>query len=71
MKMIILTDTFNGRQISKHRTVLAAVRAEMKHSRDVERRNGKGHYVWYNITSSDGSDIAEEIMDAKMSLDFC
>ena len=64
-KMIILTDTFNGRKISSHRTVEAAVRAQKKHLAAVKRGHGSSSYLTYSITSSDGSDISEEIYRAE------
>jgi len=58
---IILTDTFNARQISRHRTVAAAVAARTKHLRAVRRANGPGSYLTYSIKASDGADISDEI----------
>lgn len=48
--MITLTDTFNNTVISRHRTILAAVRAERKHLRAVKRANGKDSFLTYKIT---------------------
>lgn len=59
--MIILTDTFNSCIISRHRTIAAAIRARNKHARDLVRRNGPNHYVWYSITDSSGADISEQV----------
>jgi predicted Zn-dependent protease len=66
--MIILTDTFNGRKISSHRTVEAAVKAEKKHLKAVKKANGSSSYLTYSIASSDGRDIGEEIDRARMSV---
>lgn len=66
--MIILTDTFNGRVISRHRTVEAAVKAEKKHLAAVKRANGQDSYLTYSITSTDGRDIGEEIDRAREAL---
>ena len=52
--MYILRDSFNDRDISKHRTLLAAMQARSKHSRAVERANGKGSFVTYSILDHDG-----------------
>lgn len=60
----ILTDTFNGRQISTHRTIEAAQAACNRHSRMVERTCGSGSFVRYSITSSTGRDIYEELAAA-------
>lgn len=56
-----LIDTHNGRTLSRHRTILAAVRAEFSHARAIERRNGKGSYLTYSIRASDGSDLGEQV----------
>lgn len=45
--MIILKDTFNGVDLSKHRTIDTAVAAQRRHSRSVERSHGKGAYLHY------------------------
>lgn len=41
----ILKDTFNSRDISSHRTLLAAVKAQAKHSRAVRKSNGASSYI--------------------------
>ena len=64
----ILTDTFNAKRLSSHRTVRAALAARHRHSRMVERSHGKGAYVHYSITSSAGRDITDDIMDAEWAL---
>ena len=66
--MYTLTDTFNKRKISSHRTVEAAVKAERKHLRAVKRANGRDSYLTYSITSDDGRDLGDEIDRARMSL---
>lgn len=43
--MFHLIDTFNNRTISRHRTLVAAVRAKDRHSRDVVRYNGKSAFI--------------------------
>lgn len=43
--MITLHDTFNGHLISRHRTMVAAIRAESKFLDGVEKANGAGSYV--------------------------
>ncbi len=50
--MFTLNDTFNGRKISKHRSLEAAAKAKYKHYRAVERRFGKGAYLTYEITEN-------------------
>ena len=63
--MITLTDTFNDRQLSRHRTVKAAVAARAAHSRMISRVNGKGSFVRYSIKCDDGTDISEEVFAAE------
>jgi len=70
MKSIILTDTFNNQIISRHRTVLAAARAERRHARSVVRRNGRGSYIPTRIISADGEDIRDEVEDARLAALF-
>lgn len=55
--MYTLTDTFNRLTISRHRTLDAACRAKAKHARAVERRNGRGSYIPYDITGPDGEPV--------------
>lgn len=55
--MYTLTDTFNNHTISRHRTLLAAVRAKGKHLRAVRRRNGSNSYLTYEITGPDGKKV--------------
>lgn len=66
--MYTLTDTFNKRKISSHRTVEAAVNAERKHLKAVRKANGASSYLTYSITSDDGRDLGDEIDRARMSL---
>ena len=63
--MFILTDTFNKVVISKHRSVMAAVKAQHKHDRMVKRMNGKNSYVWYSITEEDEADITDELYECE------
>jgi hypothetical protein len=55
--MFTLHDTFNDYPISRHRTLLAAVRARRKHARDISRRNGGNAYVTYAIRDGDGDAV--------------
>ena len=66
--MIILTDTFNGCTISRHRTVKAAVKADKAHNKAVKRANGQSSYIPTSITAEDGRDISEEIERERMAL---
>ena len=58
---IILTNTFTDSVISTHRTIQAAVKARLAHSRASRRRNGPNSYTTYSITAADGSDISEQV----------
>ena len=68
--MITLTDTFNDREISRHRTIMAAVQAREAHSRMIARVNGKGSFVRYSIRCESGADIAEEVFTAEEAIAF-
>ena len=65
MKTIILSDKFNGVEISKHRTVANAVKARIKFVKLLRKHNGQGCYLMSEITASDGSDIEEEVYAAE------
>jgi hypothetical protein len=64
---IILTDTFNGRELSRHRTIAAAVKAEKKHAAAWRRANGRDSYITYSITAADGQEIGDEIDRARLA----
>lgn len=70
--MYVLIDTFNDREISKHRTIAAAVDAKDKHLSAVRRANGENSYLTYSIRHADGRalDDAEDDMreDAEIAL---
>jgi hypothetical protein len=38
-------DTFNRRVISEHRSIISAVKAQAKFSRDIVRANGSNSYI--------------------------
>lgn len=68
--MYTLNDTFNGRKLSAHRTVKAAVKAKLAHLAAVKRANSSSSYLWYSITRSDGNPVGcEETTQAAMELD--
>lgn len=67
--MITLHDTFNDRLISRHRTLIAAVRAQRKHLSAVEKRNGKGAYLTYAFRENGTPVSADELMAAKQVVD--
>ena len=61
--MYILTDTFNDRELSKHRTLEGAVKAQRKHLRAVKRANGENSYLTYAITESNGDRVDPDMID--------
>ena len=65
--MITLTDTFNSHIISRHRSVLAAVRAQRRHLRTIRRHNGPTSYLTYSITGPGAT--ADEIEYAHGQVD--
>lgn len=68
--MILLLDTFNHYTISRHRSILAAVKASRKHARAVKRHNGANSYIPYGYRNSDGTPVdPDEVMTAQMTLD--
>ena len=69
MYILKRVDTFNSCTISNHRTIPAAVAAQRRHARAVRRKNGGNSYIPTQIICSEGENIADEIMAAKMELD--
>ena len=67
--MITLHDTFNDRLVSRHRTLIAAVRAQRKHLSAVEKRNGKGAYLTYEFRKNGQPVDQYELMAAKQAVD--
>jgi hypothetical protein len=55
--MYTLTDSFNRRAISRHRTLLAAVKAKQAHIHAFQRRNGSDSYLTYEITDDKGERV--------------
>ncbi len=66
--MIILTDTFNSKVLSRHRTVRAAVEARIKHARSLKHHQGDTSYVTYAITSTDDRDVSHEVDQAESDI---
>ena len=69
--MYTLTDTFNGRTISRHRTLEAAVRADARHARAVRRANGASSYIPTRITRDGESIDPETVWAAKARIGWC
>jgi hypothetical protein len=61
MSKYFLRDLFNDRIISAHRTIAAAVRAQIRHASAVRKANGQSSYLPTSIQASDGSDISEQV----------
>jgi hypothetical protein len=67
--MITLIDTFNGRSLSRHRTLENAVLAQRRHDAAVKRNNGPGSYVTYGF-EADGEPVGwDEIEAVKMEIE--
>ncbi len=43
--MFILIDTFNKTEISRHRSIDAALKADISHQKAVKRVNGQNSYI--------------------------
>lgn len=69
-KMIVLTDTFNNRVISRHHTAENAVKAQHRHLLAVRRHNGPNSYLTYSIKRDGGQDISDDISEARCSLGY-
>jgi len=67
--MITLIDTFNGRSLSRHRTLENAVLAQRRHDAEVKRNNGPGSYVTYGF-EADGEPVPhDDIIEVKMEIE--
>lgn len=67
--MITLHDTFNGHEISRHRSILAAVKAQRRHLARVRRANGPNSFLTYAFRKNGKPFDADEITAAQMELD--
>ena len=65
--MYELNDTFNGLLISRHRSLSAAVRADMAHNRAVKKANGQSSYIPTSITM-DGERLSDEANEESMRI---
>ena len=68
--MYIIHDTFNNCTVSRHRTLVAAVKAKAKFNRTVRRNNGTNSYI-PTIISHNGQPIHEnELIAAEQAAGF-
>ena len=69
--MYTLHNTFSASIISRHRTLLNAVKANNAHLRAIRRRNGPNSYTTYAITNDKGERVGiDDIHDAEHQLDL-
>lgn len=67
--MFILHDTFNDREISRHRKLENAIKAQRKHAAAVRRANGKNSYIPTKITHADGTSVDWDLLtETKIAL---
>jgi hypothetical protein len=70
---IELHDTFNRHIISRHRSLLSAAKAQLRHSRAVKRANGQSSYIPTAIRNAGNAPLSEqqedELMDAKLRIE--
>ena len=57
--MYILFDTFNQREVSRHRGLRTLAHAEKKFLRAVRRCNGENSYLPTTIRRTDGNELSE------------
>ena len=66
--MFYLFDTFNNSLISRHRTLIGAVKAQIRHLRAVRKRNGDNSYLTYGIEDESGPVSEHLIMRAEQEV---
>ncbi len=64
--MIILRDTFNGRDLSRHRTLRAAILARRAHLRAIRRRNGPGAFLSYSYLLEKAGAVVDAVTVEKV-----
>jgi hypothetical protein len=64
--MYTLFDTFNQQPLSKHRTILAAVRRARRLNRAVQARHGSASYIPWTVIDGGGADINRPVLGADM-----
>ncbi len=68
--MFALYDTLNDCTVSRHRTIAAAVKNQIKFNKAVKKRNGQNSYVPTAIIDRDGNDVtySDEAIAAEFSI---
>lgn len=59
MSLYVVMDTFNDKEVSRHRTLAAAVKADDRFRRAVRRANGSGSYIPTAILDPAGQRISD------------
>lgn len=59
--MITLVDTFNNVEISKHRSLINAIKAQRKHLAAVKKANGANSYLTYSFLE-DGKPVDQDVV---------
>lgn len=67
MSNFTLRDTFNGRNISKHRTLRAALESERKFIKSVRKSNGPNSYIPTKILFN-GEPLNEAMMNDAINI---
>jgi len=57
--MFELYDTFNDRVISRHRTIVNAVKADIQFNRRIKKYHGQSSYIPTQILDRDGTPITD------------
>jgi hypothetical protein len=52
-----IRNTFSDCDLSRHKTLAAAVKAMGKHSRGTKRANGQASYLTYEILDASGANV--------------
>jgi hypothetical protein len=67
--MYTLFDSFNSVALSRHRTLVAALRAIDRHDKRIRRYSGPHSYVTYVVKRDDGVPITrDEMLDAEAEM---
>jgi hypothetical protein len=69
MKTYSLHDTFNDRELSRHRSIETAVRASLRFSRAVKRANGQNSFIPTRILC-DGARLDDNQQEAAFGIQW-